>query len=90
MFDKNDLLEAMAEKCEKQIENGAIDCPTEKCGSNSFDAEVWVSDGGGFEGAAVCRECNERIEFNFEDSNAKDSVKSVEKAVKDLEDSFKW
>jgi hypothetical protein len=82
----DDLREAMAEKYEKQIEHGGIDCPTEDCESENFDAEVWVADTGGFEGTALCRGCNTRIELDFEDSEAQGAADDIEDSVEDLQD----
>lgn len=80
----DDLREAMAENIEEQIEQGAIECPTDGCDSNYFDAEVGVTDSGGFEGAAVCRECNTRIELDLEDSDAQDAADDIESQLDDL------
>lgn len=82
----DDLREAMAENIEQQIEQGEIECPDEDCGSTQLDAEVWVADGGGFEGTALCRECNTRIELDLQDSQAQDAAKDVEDSIDDLQD----
>jgi hypothetical protein len=83
-FDGDQLREAMAENYAQQIEQGGIDCPTDSCDSENFDAEIWTTDNGGFDGAAVCRDCNTRIELDLEDSQAKESVKEIENQIDNL------
>lgn len=59
MGDFGDELRAkMAETFEQQIGRGAIDCPTNGCDSDQFDAEVWVADSGGFEAIVPTRSSN--------------------------------
>lgn len=87
-FDGNELRDALAKKYAAQIEEGGIDCKTEECESESFDAEMWTTDNGGFEGAAVCRGCNKRFELDLEDSQIQDSLQDIEHQIKDLENAF--
>ena len=84
----DDFRSAMAEQYEQQIEQGAIDCPTERCDSNQFDAEVWVADSGGFEGTALCRACSTRIELNLVDSDAQAAADDVEDSYDDVKDAL--
>ena len=83
-FDSDELREALAEKYAQQIEQGGIDCPTDGCESESFDAEIWTTDGGGFDGEAVCRDCNTRINIDLEDSQAKESIREIENQIENL------
>jgi len=84
----DDLRAEMAETFERQIEGGAIDCPTDGCDSDQFDAEVWVADSGGFEGTALCRACNTRIELNLEDSSAQAAADEVQDSYDDVKDAL--
>ncbi|WP_276257206.1 hypothetical protein [Halomontanus rarus] len=83
-IDKEGLLDELAEGYAKQIEDGGIDCPKDGCDSKSFDAEVWTTDEGGFEGAAVCLKCNSRTNFDFEDSGVKDGIQELEDSLENL------
>ncbi|TQQ83611.1 hypothetical protein EGH24_02125 [Halonotius terrestris] len=63
-----DAAEDMAvDHIEEQIESGAVECPN--CESRSFDAATWKSGSGEYDGSAVCRECNERVELDIDMSN---------------------
>ena len=84
-FDRDSLLRAIADNYEKQIERGAIDCPNEGCPGTAFDAELWIADSGGLEGAAICRDCNDRIDLNIDDSDVQASLDDIEGSVEDLE-----
>ncbi|MFC6942851.1 hypothetical protein ACFQE8_23305 [Salinirubellus sp. GCM10025818] len=89
MGDFGDELRAkMAERFERKIKRGVIDCPTDGCDSNQFDAEVWVADSGGFEATALCRACNTRIELNLEDSGAQTAADKVQDSYDDLKDAL--
>lgn len=85
-IDHRDFVKNIAESYEKQIEQGGIDCPTDGCDSESFDAELWVSDENHLEGAAICKSCNERIDLNIDDSQVHDAIEEIESG---LEDAFK-
>jgi len=87
-FDREELLRAVADQYEAQIERGEIDCPSEDCSSTAFDSELWISDSGGLEGAAICLECNERIDLDIDDSDVQNSLDDMESSVRDLENSF--
>ena len=87
-FDGDELKEALTEKYAAQIEQAGVDCKTKGCESESFDAEMWTTDSGGFEGAVVCRECNERFELDLEDSQAQDALRDIQSQIKDLENAF--
>lgn len=49
---------AFLEYVENEVEDGHINCD---CGSQSFDIQTWEKPNGEIKGAAVCRECNDRI-----------------------------
>lgn len=83
-FDGDGLREALAENYAQQIEEGGIDCPNEDCEGESFNAEIWTTDDGGFEGAAICRDCNSRIDLDLDDSQAKESIKEIEDEIENL------
>lgn len=87
-FDEGDLRETLAEQYAVQIEHGAINCETDDCDSESFDAEIWTNDNGGFEGAAFCRECNKRFELELDDSQVQEELDELEQQIKDLENAF--
>ncbi len=52
---------------EEQMENGSVQCPN--CKSRSFDAATWKRRSGEYDGSAVCRDCNERVELDIDMSN---------------------
>lgn len=54
---------------ENQAGDGEIECD---CGSRSFDVETWKTGSGGYEGAAICRECNQRINLDIDTSDIDD------------------
>jgi len=86
-IDQREFLKGIAEEYEKQIEQGeGIDCPTDDCDSETFDAELWLSDQNHLEGAAICNSCNERIELDIDDSQLHDAIGEIES---ELEDAFK-
>lgn len=87
-FDRREILKELADKFANQLEEGELTCPSEGCESDLFDVEMWVSSGGGLEGAAVCRECNKRFELNPEDSGVKQGLDEIERELKKLERMF--
>lgn len=72
-FDTDKIMNSIVDEIEKifiqhveeQIENGSLDC---ECGSQEFDVEVWQSSNDSFEGAAICRDCNDRAELDIDTS----------------------
>lgn len=55
--------EIVQEWIETELGNGNIECD---CGSRSFDVSTWKNSSGKIEAAGVCRECNERTEFDVD------------------------
>ncbi|CAM2927945.1 hypothetical protein [Halobacterium salinarum] len=84
--DRREFLQGFAEEYEKKVEQGEIDCPTDGCDSEVFDAEIWLSNQNHLEGAAICKSCNKRIDLNIDDSQVHDAVGEIES---ELEDAFK-
>lgn len=73
-FDEDEFRAAFADQAEEMfrewVENEAGDCHIEcDCGSRSFDVETWTTANNALEGAAVCRECNERIPVELDTSD---------------------
>lgn len=70
-IDEDEFREAVAdsveerflEKVEELVSEGYYEC---ECGSTSFDVRTWKNARGDLEGAAVCRNCNERIPIELE------------------------
>ena len=83
-FDTDALRDALAEKYAAQLEQGDNECPNEDCKGESFDAEIWTNQSGHFEGAAVCRTCNERFDLNIDDSQAQKEIRKLEKQIEDM------
>jgi len=80
-IDSRDFKEGIAESYARHIEESGMECEKEDCKSNYLKAEVWVSDSGSIEGAAVCQECNSRINLNIEDSSVQDAIEEIEDAL---------
>lgn len=59
--------EAFIEYVETEAGNGDLEC--ENCSARAFDVETWKNANGGFEGAAVCRECNGRMNLEIDTSD---------------------
>ncbi|WP_339105952.1 hypothetical protein [Haloterrigena salinisoli] len=83
-IDTDGMLEELADAYADQIEQGGIDCPSDGCDSEAFNAELWTTDAGGLEGAAVCRECNSRIDLDLEDSDVKEGLKEIEDSLSNI------
>jgi hypothetical protein len=62
--------ERFIEYVENEAGNGDIEC--DSCGSRSFDVETWQNGNGDWEGAAVCRDCNERVPVELDTSEIDD------------------
>lgn len=58
--------DAFREYVETEVGEGNLQCD---CGSRSFDVETWSSGSGRIEGAAICRDCNDRIELDIDTSD---------------------
>lgn len=78
------MLEELADAYAEQIEQGGIDCPSEGCDSEAFDAELWTTDAGGLEGAAVCRGCNSRIDLDIGDSDVKEGLGEIKDSFNNM------
>jgi peptide subunit release factor 1 (eRF1) len=73
-FDEDEFRNAIADEVESmfieyvetEVERGNIECD---CGSWSFDVETWKNSNDEYEGAAICRDCNERIELEIDTSD---------------------
>jgi hypothetical protein len=61
--------EMFIEYVENEAGNGDLEC---ECGSGTFDVETWKNSNGGYEGAAICRDCNERLTLNIDTSDTDD------------------
>lgn len=61
--------EAFREWIETEVRDGHIECD---CGSTSFDTETWYNGNNELQGAAVCRDCNERINLDIDTSEIDD------------------
>lgn len=76
-FDESEFKAAVADQIEEmfrehletEVRRGHIEC---ECGSDSFDIETWYDAADQLQGAAVCRECNERIELDIDTSDIDD------------------
>ena len=76
-FDEDDFRDAVADQAEEifqewietEVGDGHIEC---NCGSTSFDTETWYNGNNDLQGAAVCRECDERIELDIDTSEIED------------------
>jgi hypothetical protein len=87
-FDERELLDVLADNYAAELQQGVIECPAEDCDSDVFDTEIWTTQSGGFEGAAVCRQCNERTELDLDDSQVKEAIRELEREFKKLERKF--
>ena len=85
---KDDLLEEMADKYARQLEQNDTECGNEDCDSTNLDVEIWVDDSGRFDGEARCLECNSLMQLEIDDSDAQDGVSDVTDAVEDLKDTL--
>ena len=83
-IDTDEMLEELADAYANQIKQGGIDCTSDGCDSKAFDAELWTTDAGGLEGAAVCRGCNSRIDLNIDDSDVKEGLKEIEDSFNNM------
>lgn len=76
-FDEDEFRNAIADKVEAafieyvetEVGNGELECD---CGSTTFDVETWQNGNSGYEGAAICRECDERIALDLDTSDIDD------------------
>lgn len=76
-FDEDEFRNAIADHVEErfidyvetEVGNGDLECD---CGSRSFDVETWNTGNGAYEGAAVCRDCNDRIALDIDTSDIDD------------------
>jgi hypothetical protein len=83
-FDEDGLRDALAEKYAAQLEQSNNECPNEDCNGESFDAEMWINQSGHFEGAAVCRTCNNRFDLNIDDSQVQKEIQQLENQIEDM------
>lgn len=73
-MDRGDIEEAVADEAENlarewietEAGDGQIKCD---CGTRSFDIETWKNASGEIRAAGICRECNERTEFDVDMSD---------------------
>lgn len=65
---KDEIEAAFIEYVETEMGSGDLECD---CGARSFDVETWENNGR-YEGAAICRDCNERIELDIDTSDIDD------------------
>lgn len=77
-----DMADLLREHIEKRIRSGDLECPNDGCDSRAFDVRVWKNAEGIPEGAAVCRECDSRIEITM----SKSELKQLQEPLDELED----
>lgn len=73
-FDEDEFKKAFADAAEtafieyinNEIGERELECD---CGSRSFDVETWKNNNNEYEGAAICRNCNERIRLEIDTSD---------------------
>lgn len=87
-FDRSGLEDAIAGQFEQQIQTNGIDCPKEGCESEEFNAKIWTNQQGRFEGAAVCSNCDSKINLDINDTDMQQTLSKIDSLVDDIENSF--
>lgn len=83
-----DIADVLRDHIEKRIRSGDMECQTDECDSRAFDVRVWKNADGTPEGAAICRECDTRINITMSKSELQqlqDPLDSLEKEIKKLQ-----
>lgn len=63
-----------------------MECPTENCNSRAFDVRAWKNTEEIPEGAAVCRECDTRVEITMSKSELKELQEPLDQLEAEIED----
>lgn len=83
-----DIADVLRDHTENRIRRGDIECPADRCEGRAFDVRVWTTANGTPEGAAICRECDSRINITMSKSELnkiQEPLNSFEKEVKNLQ-----
>lgn len=81
-----DMADLLRQHTEERIRSGDLECPTDQCESRAFDVRVWKNAEDMPEGAAVCRECDTRIEITMSKSEMKKLQEPLDELEAELED----
>lgn len=79
---RDEIMKQVKQGVEERIEKGHIECQAEGCNSNSLTAEVWETDTGDIQGAAVCIECGTQMPVEITGAD------SISDAADDLQDAI--
>lgn len=82
--DEAELLSALADGYEQQLEEEGFDCQSEGCSGEHIEAEIWVTDSQHLDGEVLCKDCNSRTELDIDDSDVQEAVEDIERQFNNL------